>query len=125
MQARGDSRSRESTTYVATAVRGEIMAIDRAQIDAFAKQWGQLVARAWTDDAFKARLLAEPGPTLAEQGFEMPLGIEVKIHESTATLVHLTLPPAPSEDLSDEQLDAVAGGGSVGSAGTARTLGTI
>jgi hypothetical protein len=34
------------------------MAIDRAQMHDYAKRYGQLVARAWVDPAFKARLLA-------------------------------------------------------------------
>jgi hypothetical protein len=101
------------------------MAIDQAQMEKYAKQWGQLVARAWSDEAFKARLLAEPGSVLAEHGVEIPAGLEIRAHESTPTLVHLTLPPAPSEDLSDEQLDAVAGGNTAGTAGTAGTIATV
>src|SRR5262249_25641968 len=103
------------------------MAIDQTQTQEYAKQWGQLVARAWSDEAFKARVLAEPGPALAEQGIEMPPGAEVRIPENTTTLVHLTLPPPPSEDLSDEQLDAVAGGGTMtaGSMGSLSTLSSV
>ena len=77
------------------------MAIDQAQAQEFAKQYGQLVARAWGDAAFKARLLAEPAAVLAERGIALPPGLEVRLHEDTPTLVHLTLPP-PSEDPSDE-----------------------
>jgi hypothetical protein len=98
------------------------MAIEQAPIQDYAKQWGQLVARTWGDEAFKARLLADPGPTLAEQGMSVPPGVEVRVHESTPTLVHLTLPPAPSEELSDEQLDAVAGGDT---ASTASSYGSL
>ena len=101
------------------------MAIDQAQMQEYAKQWGQLVARAWGDDAFKQRLLAEPGPALAEQGIAVPTGVEVRVHENTAALLHLTLPPAPSEEISDEQLDAVAGGDTAGSAGTLSCIGTV
>jgi hypothetical protein len=86
------------------------MAIDQAQMQDYAKQWGQLVARAWGDEAFKRRLLAEPAAALAEQGIRLPPGVEIRVHEDSPTAVHLTLPPAPSEELSDEQLDAVAGG---------------
>jgi len=77
------------------------MAIDQAQAQEFAKQYGQLVARAWGDAAFKAHLLAEPAAVLAERGIALPPGLEVRLHEDTPTLVHLTLPP-PSEDPSDE-----------------------
>jgi hypothetical protein len=43
--------------------------------------------------------------------------MQVRVHENTPAVVHLTL-PAPSEELSDEQLDAVAGGGTYSTAGT-------
>jgi hypothetical protein len=89
----------------------------------YAKQWGQLVARAWSDDEFKARLLAEPTPALAEQGIDIPPGIEVQVHENTSTVLHMALPPKPTEDLSDEQLDAVAGGGTGSTAGCLATIG--
>jgi hypothetical protein len=86
------------------------MAIEQAQMQEYAKQWGRLVVRAWSDEAFKVRLLAEPAPALAEQGIALPPGMQVRVHENTAALVHLSLPPRPAEELSDEQLDAVAGG---------------
>jgi hypothetical protein len=98
------------------------MAIEQAQTQESAKRWGQLVARAWGDAAFKARLLADPGPALAEQGIQLPPGVEVRVHENTPAVVHLTLPPRPSEELSDEQLDAVAGGDTASSMGSASTL---
>jgi hypothetical protein len=42
------------------------VAIEQAQTQEYAKRYGQLVARAWGDAAFKRRLLAEPAPVLAE-----------------------------------------------------------
>jgi hypothetical protein len=98
------------------------MAIDQAQMQEYAKQWGQLVARAWGDAAFKARLLAAPAAVLAEQGIAVPPGVEVRVHENTPTLVHLTLPPKPSDELSDEQLDGVAGGDTASTAGSVLCL---
>jgi hypothetical protein len=99
------------------------MAIEQMEMQDYAKQWGQLVARAWSDEAFKERLLADPDATLAEQGIPIPPGVEVRVHENSAAVVHLALPPKPGDDLSDEQLDAVAGGGDT--AGTAGTLSTL
>ena len=78
------------------------MAIEQARTQEYAKQWGQLVARAWGDAAFKAHLLAEPAAVLAERGIALPPGLEVRLHEDTPTLVHLTLPPPPTDDPSDE-----------------------
>ena len=94
------------------------MAIDHTQMQAYAKQYGQLVARAWGDEAFKQRLLAE-------QVIDVPPGVEVRVHESTDAVVHLTPPPKPAEELSDEQLEAVAGGDTVGTAGTMFSIASV
>src|SRR5438874_2249526 len=75
-----------------------------------ARQWGQLVARAWTDPAYKQRLLADPAAGLAEQGLTVPAGVAVQVHETTPAVVHLVLPPPPSDKLDLEQLDQVAAG---------------
>jgi hypothetical protein len=83
------------------------------------------VARTWSDPAFKARLLAEPAAALAEQGIQLPPGMEMRVYEDTAAVVHLALPPAPAGELSDEQLDAVAGGDSASTAGSAGTFGSV
>jgi hypothetical protein len=105
------------------------MAIEQAQTPESAKRYGQLVARAWSDEAFKRRLLAEPAAVLAEQGIALPPGTEVRLHEDTPTVVHLTLPPQPGDELSDEQLDAVAGGENLSTSSTisslTTTLGTL
>jgi len=98
------------------------MAIEQAQTPEYAKRYGQLVARAWGDAAFKARLLAEPAAVLAEHGIPVPPGVEVRVLASTPTLVHLALPPKPTDELSDEQLDQVAGGDCLGTAFSVGTL---
>src|SRR5262245_36273320 len=74
-----------------------------------AKQGGQVVARAWSDEAYKQRLLSDPQAVLAEAGLSVPANVQVQVHEATPTLLHLVLPPAPT-GLSEEQLDALAGG---------------
>jgi hypothetical protein len=101
------------------------MVIEQMPTQEYAKQWGQLVARTWSDEAFKQRLLATPAPALAEQGIPVPPGLEVRVHENTPALVHLALPPKPAEELSDEQLDAVAGGDTAGTAGSFSTMSTL
>src|SRR5690242_5217788 len=72
---------------------------------------GPVVARAWRDADFRRRLLAEPAAALAEHGIAAPEGIEVRVVENSAGLVHLVLPPRPADDLSDEQLDQLAAAG--------------
>jgi hypothetical protein len=77
----------------------------------FEARWSQLVAKAWADDAFRRRLIADPATVLAEHGLVVPAGVTVKVVENTDKLVYLTLPVKPSpEELSEEELrDAVAG----------------
>jgi hypothetical protein len=79
-----------------------------------AKHWGQLVARAWSDETFKQRLLADPKAVLAEAGVPVPPNVTLQMHEATPTQIHLVLPPPPPErqgdKLSEEELDQVAGG---------------
>jgi len=74
------------------------------------KQWGQVVARAWSDEAFKQRLLADPAAALAEQGLAVPAGVAVQVHEATPAVLQVVLPPPPSDKLDLEHLDQVAGG---------------
>jgi hypothetical protein len=78
----------------------------------FEYQWSQLVARAWADPAFKARLLTDPAGVLKENGMLVPAGITIKVVENTPKVLYLTLPlpPAP-EELSAEELHRAAGGG--------------
>jgi hypothetical protein len=73
------------------------------------RKYGQVVARAWQDAAFRARLLADPGGVLREQGIEVPAGTQVRVVENTDEVFHLVLPRRP-RDLADDQLDQAAGG---------------
>ena len=75
----------------------------------------QITERAAKDPAFRRELLADPKSVLArELGLALPDFLEVQVLEETPARVYLVLPaapPAPGAELSDEQLDAVAGGG--------------
>lgn len=81
------------------------------------KAYSMVVARAWSDPAYKQRLLSDANAVLKEQGVVVPDGVVVKIVENTPTTVYLTLPTAPDfgessvEELSDSALGAIAGGG--------------
>ena len=74
------------------------------------KQYGQIVAEAWADPAFKQRLLADPAAALAELSIPVPAGVTLQVHEATPGVMHLMLPPPPSDKLDLEHLDQVAGG---------------
>ena len=73
--------------------------------------WVQIVAKAWQDDEFKKRLLANPSAVLTECGLEVPGGVEIRIVEDTDQILHLTLPAKSREgELSDAELAGVSGG---------------
>ncbi len=78
-----------------------------------AKQVQQLIAKCWADEAFKQKLLADPAATLKAEGIEVPPGITVRAVENTAEQFTLVIPPKPDE-LGDEALEGVAGGGCCG-----------
>ena len=74
----------------------------------------QLFAACWKDEALKARFMSDPKAVMKEHGLDVPDGIDVKVVENTDDCVHITLPNRPSDDLSDEELEAAAGGGKHG-----------
>ncbi|MGI6149791.1 MAG: NHLP leader peptide family RiPP precursor [Limnochordia bacterium] len=65
--------------------------------------------KAAQDEAFRKRLLADPRSALADLGVRVPEDVEIKVLEESAQLSYLVLPRNP-EELSAEDLDAVAGG---------------
>jgi hypothetical protein len=71
----------------------------------------RLIEHAWQNPAVKAKLLNDPKEAAAENGIRLPDSVEVKVWENTATVQHLVLPVNPSStELSDADLEAVAGG---------------
>ena len=75
-------------------------------------EWTRIVSRAWLDEAFKQRLVADPMTVLREHGVQLPDGVKVKVIEDSADVCHLTLPRKPDmpNELSEECLASVAGG---------------
>ncbi|HVC94484.1 MAG TPA: NHLP leader peptide family RiPP precursor [Pirellulales bacterium] len=80
-----------------------------AQHGNWQKQWGLLVAKAWSDDNLKQRLIVNPATVLEEHGIDVPYGVELKVVEDTDQVCHLVVPASPSGDLLDEELSASAG----------------
>ncbi len=75
------------------------------------KKMAQIIAKAWADDAFKQKLLADAVGTLKKEGIEVPAGVDVRVVENTDKVFHLMLPPKPtSAELSDEALTRVSAG---------------
>lgn len=86
----------------------------------------KLITRAWEDEAFKATLYKNPQRALEQAGLSVPEGIEIKVVEErpglqmqdTPAIHYLIIPAKPGLDagdefeLSNEELEAVAGGSS-------------
>lgn len=73
----------------------------------------ELSARAATDAFFRARLVADPHATARSVGVELPAALRVAFAERPAGVDHwIHLPDAAgaSPELSDEELQGVAGG---------------
>jgi hypothetical protein len=75
----------------------------------------QLIEKAWKDAAFRQALLTDPqGAVESELGAKLPAGLQVKVLAETPDTFYLVLPAnpdrAPAGQLTDQQLEAVAGG---------------
>ena len=75
----------------------------------------RLIEKSLQDVSLRQRLLADPRAALEEElGSRLPDNIEVRVVEETADTIYLVLPSASplgeSGELSDRELEAVAGG---------------
>ena len=78
----------------------------------------RMINRSMEDEEFRQRLLDDPKAAVEQElGTQLPEGFEVRVVEESADTIYLVLPsasPLVGEDgeLSDQDLEAVAGGGS-------------
>ena len=72
--------------------------------------YAKLVARAWSDNSFKSKLLNNPTNALAEVGVAVPEGIAVEVLQDTTEKMHLVLPAAPNDSShKDQELERISG----------------
>ena len=74
-----------------------------------------LIERAWKDDTFKQQLLDDPKSALQSMGETIPEHLDIHVLEETGNTRYFVIPQDPNaalddQLLSDEELDAVAGG---------------
>lgn len=74
----------------------------------------QVIERAGRDSQFRRELLSDPRGTVErEYGVSIPQDIQITVVEEASGSFYLVLPPEPAvvdEQLSDSELEAVAGG---------------
>jgi hypothetical protein len=80
----------------------------------------RLIERSLQDDSFRQQLLDDPRAVVEQElGTPLPEGIEIRAVEETPDTIYLVLPGASPVGqggaLSDQELEAVAGGGGWGS----------
>ena len=67
-----------------------------------------IIAKAWSDPAFKAKVLADPHAALKELGVAVAAGKTVKVVENADRHLHLVLPPKPAGPLSADEADRLS-----------------
>lgn len=75
------------------------------------RQYAELVAKAWSDEAFAGRLRSNPHAAMKEVGIQLPPSMKVEVLESTPAKAFIVIPPKPTGELSDQSLDQISAGG--------------
>ncbi|MEM7593392.1 MAG: NHLP leader peptide family RiPP precursor [Cyanobacteria bacterium P01_A01_bin.83] len=75
----------------------------------------RIIAKAWKDESYKQELLSNPKAIFEREfGVELPEEVSVQVLEENSTTLNFVLPMAPQtigREISEEELEMVAGGG--------------
>src|SRR5262249_17624188 len=76
------------------------------------QMYPRVIAKAWHDTSFRHTLLQDPATALQQElGVTLPAGVIIRVMAEDAHTQYVVLPPSLSEmELTDEQLEQVAGG---------------
>ena len=70
-------------------------------------EYARVVAKSWTDPAFRERLIADPRTVLGQFGIAVPHDVLISVNpDAETTRVELALPPMPA--MTDEALTRIA-----------------
>jgi Nitrile hydratase, alpha chain len=87
-------------------------ALERAIFKVEHQKWMQVLAKAWSDETFKERLMRDAPSALKEFGIKAPAGVDFRVVENTDRVTYITLPPRPSGagKLPEQELGSLAAG---------------
>ncbi|MCF4965707.1 NHLP leader peptide family RiPP precursor [Nostoc sp. CMAA1605] len=72
----------------------------------------KLIAKAMEDSVYKQRLLTNAKAVVEEElGTSLPSDLNIQVVQQSPKQLYLLLPPEEDEELSEQELEAVAGGG--------------
>lgn len=78
----------------------------------------KIIAKAWKNETFKQELLTNSKAVIEQEfGVQFPEAVNVQVQEENPTSLYFVLPMSPQiegQEISEEELDAVAGGGTPG-----------
>ena len=72
-----------------------------------------IIERAWKHPEFRREFVSDPKGTIEKySGQKLPENMKIQVHEEDANTMHMTIPMAPPNlsELSDADLERVAGG---------------
>ena|SRR5579859_2705118 len=59
-------------------------------------RFSHIIARAWSDEVFKQRLISRPQDVFSEYKLDVPKGMQIRVVENTDDTMHFVLPAKPS-----------------------------
>lgn len=74
------------------------------------KKYAEVIAKAWSDESFKQKLIQNPKEALKEMGIDIPANMPIKVCDSSDGTFYLVLPKKPEGNLSEEELKRYTGG---------------
>lgn len=90
------------------ATEAQATPMSRAELEA------KIIARAWEDEEFHQKFLADPKAMFEDyMGTKLPDSLVITAHQEDADHLHFVIPAKPAvdlDDLSDEDLERIAGG---------------
>ncbi len=73
----------------------------------------RLIEKCWKDPDFQKEVVSDPKGTFERHfGQQLPADVNIHIHEEDLNTLHFAIPPTPANlsELSEEELERVAGG---------------